>query len=276
MRRIAGSYLVIATPRRRNTGQAALELTIFGGLILFAFASFISYGQRFEAQHELKMETFRRALAKAYNKNSSVSYVLKRDLRPISLFGGYGRGQAQTLGASASVMWQKGIAGLAGQSKKGQDAAFSYYAINDAEMELARHPKQTVGMDGSRQDVMVPYSVAREERVHDEGYILNTAKAENAKGITTTNTATLQDNIKSTVYTRFDSHVNDNPWGGIDYKAPVYEDGATTEQTFSAYRHTDAAQGPIETTATNRIYYRSDGNAPAEVVRTRTVETDNK
>jgi len=289
---------------RGEKGQAALEMAILGSIVLFIFSVLVSYGQRFETQHELKMESFRRALQKAYNKNTSITYVMKRDLRPVTLFGGFGRGQAQSLAASSSVMWQKGVAGLKGASPKGQDAAFAYYALNDVEMELDRQSKPTINMDGSRQDVMVPRSVSKEERTRNEVYALDTTKDENFAGITTTRTAKLQDTIHTKVITRFDRHVNKSPWGSTDPNPPVYTDahgvssegvvglsatpqadgsykeligaGGAETARFAAYRHTDPVNGPVESTATNRIYYKRDttGNAPA-VVLTNTTVTSN-
>ena len=57
----------------KDRGQAVAELAIFGSLILLVFSIILMYGQRLETQQQVKMEAFRKALQKAYDRNGSVS-----------------------------------------------------------------------------------------------------------------------------------------------------------------------------------------------------------
>jgi len=165
--------------RDRSRGQAAVELAILGSLILLAVSTLLIYGQRLELQQQLKMEAFRKALQKAYQRNSSVTYTLKKDSRFFNLMAGFGQGQASTLGASASAMWQKGAPGASGA--KGQtQASFAYYQINDemvgiqdtgGDIMLPRYNRTTIDSDGAISGEMtVPVSVYKEERVSTEDY----------------------------------------------------------------------------------------------------------
>lgn len=103
--------------RSTRTGQALLELAIFGTLALLALGFLIRIGLLVNYRQEIQMNTFRRALAaadadaKAGNPTVQVDYLHLRDrlVPDPSTFGIMPRAQAQ---GSSSVLW--GNQGLPG------------------------------------------------------------------------------------------------------------------------------------------------------------------
>lgn len=204
-------------------------MAILGSLILLAFSVLLTYGQRLELQHKLKMEAFRNAMQKAYELNSSVSYTIKKDVRLFSLFAPFGVGQQSTVGASASVMWQKGAPGPMDTEKQ---VSYSFYQINDQiigdpQTGLPRMAKQgDTGVDGSEgRTIEVPVSAWKEDRVVDDNYTAGADKTETASKITNTKYAGLNDVKAATkVHVRFDtSHAA--TYGERSLPEYVYEDG---------------------------------------------------
>ena len=190
-------------------GQAAVELAVFGFLIVVAFSVLVLYGQQLALQQQLKMEAFRRAMKMAHYKNSSVSYTIKKDTRFIDIVGGFGKGQATAVGGSAMVMWQKGIPGL--HEKKSKDfTSYAYYVINDQSMGdadgLERYDKNTKGFDGSEQKIKTPFSVWKEEIERFEDYntsvIKNETKSDKPKKIPSKIINTRISNLKDTITTK--------------------------------------------------------------------------
>lgn len=88
-----------------RTGQALVELAVFGTIFLMVMGALISYGLRYNAQQEASMMAFRRALRIASDPNQgggSVTVVKSQDTPdPADLFG---IGSSQPVMASASVV----------------------------------------------------------------------------------------------------------------------------------------------------------------------------
>lgn len=198
--------------KKRQKGQAAVELAVFGSLILVAFSVLLTYGQRLEMQQQLKMEAFRRALTKAYEKNSSVSYTLRKDARFFNLFGGYREGQASSIGASASVMWVKGNAGE--MDTAGDDSYYAFYQINDtiigdAENGLKRYKKKVVTQTGKEVEMKSPVNIWKEDVHKQTEYASQSTRTEDSTGITIKDKPTLKETVTSTFHTRFDKSKGD-------------------------------------------------------------------
>ncbi len=192
-------------------GQAAVELAVFGSLILIALSVLLTYGQRLEIQQQLKMEAFRRALTKAYEKNSSVSYTLRKDARFFNLFGGYREGQSSSVGASASVMWVKGNPGAMDTDG---NSYYAFYQINDTmigdvENGLQRYEKKVFTQTGKDVEIKSPVSIWKEEVNKQTEYTSHSTRAENSAGITIKDKPTLKETVTTTFYTRFDKSKND-------------------------------------------------------------------
>lgn len=203
-------------------GQAAVELAIFCTILLLGFSVLLMYGQRMMAQQQLKMETFRAALGKAWDQNASVSITSKKDLRSYNLMGPFGQGQLSTIGASATAMWQKGLGGLTGTP--GDETQFAYYKINDEEIRLPPYEKLITGMSGEEdQLVKVPVSVWKEDVVRTESHSYNATNEELAGGSTINKKkAILSDEAKYNIHVRFDKSSDDTPWDSDNNVLPEY------------------------------------------------------
>jgi hypothetical protein len=236
--------------------QAAVELAIFGSIVLLAFSIMLMYGQRLDSQQQVKMEAFRRALQKAYYHNSSVSYTLKKEGRSFNLFGGFGQGQSATVSSTASVLWQKGLPGEqpTGGAKMKQET-YSYYVINDNEIKLDTYPKLQKTLTGGNATVYVPAGVYNEEAVRTELYNTTVRKEESpAGGIINTRVADLGDTIRTTLHVRVDTSYDSNV---TDHVAPLpryVEEGQS--YTFEGDQKTVASVPSVSLGA----YYRNDTN----------------
>ncbi|MBL7130231.1 MAG: hypothetical protein ISS45_02295 [Candidatus Omnitrophica bacterium] len=253
-------------------GQAAAETAVFGTLILLCFATLLTYGQRLEMQQNLKMEAFRLALMKAFQRNSSVSYTLKKDVRFSNILGNFGEGQPSSLSATASVMWQKGAAGQRGADDQ---ASFGYYQINDdmigsvdpdigeQDVMLPRYDKESVGHDGSEHSSKVPVSIWKEESRKITNYetqnIKEDIEAENPF-VRNAQTAYLTDTAITKLYTRQDNSISD---ARQDYVPPDY--GNYTESP-------EYDQGAYYNPDNNRIEY-GETDVGTTIKRQRTWET---
>lgn len=252
--------------RFTKKGQAAVELAVFGSLILVAFSILLNYGQRLEMQQQIKMEAFRKALQKSYERNASVTYTMKKDVRSFGLFSGLGQGQSGTQGSTANVMWQKGMSGDQNDPNPNKQKSYSYYVINDSNIGgdegLPTYTKEVRNYMGEDKDVEVPVSVWSEEQRRIEQFDSSTTKAENSSGITNTKTSNLQDTTTTVLHTRRDTAFDDDPW---DKAAPLPEyvyDGVPYTLTHGAYYNQD----------TNRVEYDTS-HAGATIRRERTWQT---
>jgi len=195
--------------------QASVELAILGTLILVAFGWALNYGLTLASQQKAKQEAFRRALDKAYERNTSVSYTLKKNDRIASTAsGGYNRGQANSAGSSASVNWVMGVPGEQGSEDQ---VSMAYWRFNEQNPNqntygLPRVEKTSVGIDGSERTVLVPVSVYNDESNRTENYSSNVRKSESDGGITFVKTANITDATSGTAYMRYDAAVDEEPW----------------------------------------------------------------
>jgi hypothetical protein len=289
----------------RNSAQAAVELAIFGSLILLAFSVLLMYGQRLDSQQQVKMEAFRRALQKAYQRNGSVNYTYKKEDRSFNLFGGFGQGQPSTVSSSASVSWSKGIPG----PQEGEDSimfdipivgvvwaildpenmganrmkegSYSYYAINDQEMELAKYPKQQIDINGKLVTIYAPVSVYNEEQRRDESFSSNVVRQETPEfGIVNTKVSKLKDTISTTLHVRFDDSEADATKANTAvlpkyvYENEEYEDEDMKKQTVKPVDN-QIVLGAYARDDINRVGYSKD-KVGTTIQRQRTWETVNK
>jgi hypothetical protein len=94
---------------KRKTGQALLELAIFGSIFIMLLGVLINYGLKYNYQQQVMQQTYRKALKGAAEsagdgKPMSVMYVLGRDEyipNPSQLFG---LGSVTPISASAGVI----------------------------------------------------------------------------------------------------------------------------------------------------------------------------
>lgn len=89
-------------------GQALLELTVFGAIIIMLLGVLINYGMRYNFQVQAMQEAFRKALEYAYystqdNKPALVSYIVIKDKHIPSPSSPFGIGSVIPISASASV-----------------------------------------------------------------------------------------------------------------------------------------------------------------------------
>lgn len=200
------------------TGQAVVELAIFGTLILLIFGALLSYGQSLNYRQKLKMEAFRTALQKSYDTNRSVSYTIKRDVRQADLFSGFGFGKPSGASASASVMWQKGAAGP--ENSSGQ-LGLSYYQINDTVIELPMLEKTVTDQTGEEHDIQASVGVWSEEAKKKSLYDSTVEKKESNDSIENARSAGLEETIRTKLHTRYDSTQRDTR-EQPDTQPPVY------------------------------------------------------
>lgn len=183
--------------------QAPVELAILGTLILFAFSVLLVYGQRLNATQRLKMEVFRKALQRAYDKNSSVSYTMKKDTRIADLFSGM-QGQRSSTSASATVMWVKG---LPGKQNTDNQQNLPYYEVNGREIDfqaiwqaMGSPEKIIVSESGSDSEVPALPSISRvasiERRLSQE----TSSKNEQTDKIATSRNSNLEEAIITDFY----------------------------------------------------------------------------
>jgi len=94
---------------RRRSGQALLELSLLGSLILLLLGVLISYGLRYNYQQQAQMKAFRTALEMAYQTDidgkvqGSASYTLIKDRHIPDPSSPFGAGQITPIMASAGV-----------------------------------------------------------------------------------------------------------------------------------------------------------------------------
>jgi len=228
-------------------GQAAAELAILGILILTAFSYIMTFGQSLAANQQTKMETFRKALQKAWYRNASVNYTLKNDSRMASPNSGFWQGSSLSPESSASVTWQKGKAGDYGSVNQ---SSFAFWQINN-DMVTGTHDttgltapyedyglplnlQWTYGADGSRseQQMLIPASVYKNNLVRTEDYDYSLNKTETPADITYTKEATLTDSAAGTIYTHFNTATDEDP-GDDSPETPSYEEASSLAYSTS-------------------------------------------
>ena len=108
--------MIISKKKNYNhkRGQVLAEIAVYGSIILFIFATLLSYLQHLNDQQYLKMETFRRTLMKAHNYQglsldrggAAVQLVHLENRHHSDILGGFREGERDTVSASSSVNWQ--------------------------------------------------------------------------------------------------------------------------------------------------------------------------
>ena len=272
----------------KKSGQAAVELAIFGSLILLAFSMLLMYGQRLDNQQQVKMEAFRRAMQKAYERNGSVSYTLKKEGRTFNLFSGFGQGQPSTVGSTASVLWQKG---LPGDQNNETSESYAFNAINDQEVGsvnskgLPRYPKIQINAMGNKSDVWVPVSIYSEDQQRKE-FASNTVTKEESPsgGIVNTRKSELSDTITTTPHVRMDitegdatkdsGHYVPDPNYVYENESYTFTDSSGNSQNKNVVVVPGTTLGAYATDD-NRVDYRENTGTPNTISKERSWETDN-
>jgi len=190
----------------KNSGQAPIEMAIFGTLILLCLGAFLSYAQRFDAQQQVMMETFRKALNAAYSNNNSVTYTYNKPVRFANLFGGYKEGQSSAVRSASLVMWVKGTAGPSGT--KGEISQ-GYYQFGNQALLLPQHPKEVFTIRGDTTEVKVTEGVWKQDVQKEISYRGNIEKNESSTGITNSRNASLNEQDTIVLHTRWDKAKSD-------------------------------------------------------------------
>lgn len=95
---------------RNKKGQAAVEMAIFGGILLFAFGALLYYMQKSDDQQYIEMEAFRRAQEKANPRagtqaGGAIDYKVVENRRYVDVISDLGKGRPDKISTSAKVLW---------------------------------------------------------------------------------------------------------------------------------------------------------------------------
>jgi type II secretory pathway pseudopilin PulG len=172
------------------TGQAVVELAIFGSLILTGFAVLLSYSQTFREQQALQQQAFRMALRKAYDDNGFVSYNIIKHHRAPNIFSNFKQGNRESISAGSSMMWSKGEA-----------ESFSYYQVNEDLVRISTHKEKRTG----KKDADVPDEVWNIESSATTDYSGREEKQEDQTKITTGRSANLKDTVTTTLKIKYEN-----------------------------------------------------------------------
>ncbi|MFA5286836.1 MAG: hypothetical protein WC394_01010 [Candidatus Omnitrophota bacterium] len=206
-------------------GQAAAELAILGVLALLAFSFVMNFGQSLGRAQQVRMESFRKALRKAYDKNGSVSYTLRKNVNMASVNSGFFQGQDSAAENTGSVTWSKGLSGPSGTTDEG---SYAYWQINrNLPIEPGYYKEYQYGPTGSRSDekIKIPVSVYKVDEIRRVDYTYNLEKREssgNDSAIDYSKRATLVDTSTGLLYTRIDKNIDKNP-GDDNVPTPHYQ-----------------------------------------------------
>ena len=210
-----------------NKGQAAAEMAILGVLVLMAFSFVMNFGQSLGTVQQTKMKSFRKAMKKAYEKNGTVSYTLRKNSNLASVNAGFFQGQESTAEGAYSVTWAKGQSGPEGTSDEG---SYGYWQINNTRpVELPTKAQTQFGPTGQESDeeIKTPYSVYRVDEVRTGSYDYKLKKEERNSGIDYDKRARLIDTSVSTLGVRINTNVDTNP-GDDDTPMPNYTEPDAT------------------------------------------------
>ena len=205
-------------------GQAAAEMAILGVLVLMAFSFVMNFGQSLGTVQQTKMKSFRKAMKKAYEKNGTVAYTLRKNSNLASVNASFFQGQDSSAEGSYSVTWAKGQSGPDGTSDEG---TYGYWQINNnMPIELPTKAQYQYGPTGQESDerIKTPYSVFRVDEVRTGAYSYGSEKKESNAGIDYSKQATLIDSSAGLLYTRINTNVDRNP-GDDNTPTPRYSQG---------------------------------------------------
>jgi hypothetical protein len=208
----------------QKSGQAIVELAIFGSLIIVVFGSFLSYIQRANDQQYVQMEAFRRALERSEtykvgsaNPGASVQFTLIQTRRHVDTSGSFNKRTAQTMSASSNVFW---AVPESGESSK----SLTVYRVNEDQKEELQADNQTFSTDSPTFASNTIFSETN-------------TKQESSSGIRNQRTSDLQDTVTTTIpYTTTNSTSNATLASGT-WWAPtqgVYYEGGQYKYSMAA------------------------------------------
>lgn len=192
----------------KKSAQAAVEVAVFGTVLVFMLGVLISYGQSLNQTHYMKMLAFRKALAKAFVKCGSVSYTIARSKRNIDLQSLFGKGRRGISSGSASLLWVKGVS----TGSHGFYEMDGIYKNNKLEPYVIELPQFKKKITGSNKKVLAPIEIYKTETYSQEDFApwkreneleVNAIKIESHNFITNRNTADIKDKIFTKFYARF-------------------------------------------------------------------------
>jgi hypothetical protein len=222
-----------------------------GILIITAFSYIMSFGQSLASQQQVKMESFRRAMQKAYKRNAGVSNTLKKYASAASVNSGFMQGQGLTPESSYSVTWQKGKPGDQGSLRQ---SSFAFYRVNDvdiwavndtddamsgdmSEYGLPLDAQTTYSADGSPSDyeMLLPASVYKDNYTRTEDYSFSEQKNESGGGISYSRTANLNDSASGEVYMHWNTNQDTDPGDDTPVTASYTDAGTESYSTSVSY-----------------------------------------
>ncbi len=172
-------------------GQAAVEMAIFGSIILFVLGALLSYMQNLNDQQYIQMEAFRQAKAKAKpsgtaGSGGSVVYRALEDRRYADTTDNFRKGTPQKLDATARILWS---------SDNTNPNDLIVFKVNDNEVSVPyKSLVQTVPGGYWAPVVQQPQEVSR-NLVFSEQF----TKAQNASSIGGTKSSRLQETIHTAI-----------------------------------------------------------------------------
>jgi hypothetical protein len=186
-----------------------------------------------------------------------------------------------------SIMFDIPIVGLiwsvfnASGGDRLEEGNYSYYAVNDQEIELKKYPKQIIDINGKEVTVWSPVGIYNEEQVRDEEFSSNVLKQESpGKGIINTSTSELKDTLNTTLHVRFDNAETDATESHSSvlpeyiYEGEMYEDEDMGKKTVKAVDN-QISLGAYARDDINRIDYSKD-KVGTKIYRERSWETANE
>ncbi|RJP27423.1 MAG: hypothetical protein C4533_08180 [Candidatus Omnitrophota bacterium] len=259
-----------------NKGQALVEMSIMGIIILFIAGVLLSYLQQTRDQQYVQMESFRRGLAYAsmfpiidagIGAGASVDYSVTRNKRYVDLSNNYRKGEPQTVSASSSIYWAVPKVGLSSWN-------LAVYRVNEDE-----NPINLASLFGgidilSDSDIgqYISFSMENIDSAATSTFRELKEKNEDSDKISTTRRSALNEEITTTIYSAF------RPRIPIDTDDDT--EAALTEWLEGQLGQEFNVRIP-EWVVAQRLYRKADGQygysslvpAGSEVVRGRAWET---
>lgn len=107
-------------------GQSAMEMALFGTLIIAAFSFIIMFGERINRQQSYIMQGFRESMIQARSLKGPVTYTKSADRRMPNVANPMTLGNQETFSSDSNIMWGNRFDEL--------DQAHTFYKINDASL----------------------------------------------------------------------------------------------------------------------------------------------
>jgi len=190
--------------KHTRTGQAVVELAIFGAIILFVVGVLLNYMQQANDDQHIQMEAFRRALAYAgiypvfdfgRGAGASVDFTLVRDRKYAGVSGNFKKGEGTRLSADASVYWAVPKVGLPSDNLR-------VYRVNEDE-----NPINLATLFGflSRNDIgkYISFGTKSIGSIRQTDFLEARAKQENPLGIANVRRSASREAITTTIKSAF-------------------------------------------------------------------------